>query len=86
MFFVYVLQNSEGRLYVGFTTDLDRRLCQHQQGEAGWTSGRGPWELVFCETFTDKAEAMRRERSLKSGKENQELRKHFIKSQQKLKL
>jgi len=81
MFFVYVLQNSEGRLYVGFTTDLERRLRQHQQGEAGWTRGRGPWELALCEMFTDRAEAMRRERSLKSGKANQELRKHFSKNQ-----
>ena len=59
MFFVYVLQNPDGRLYIGFTTDLERRLRQHQEGEGGWTSGHGPWKLVLCETFTDRAEAMR---------------------------
>ncbi len=73
-YFVYVLRNSEGRLYIGFTTDLDRRLHQHQEGTGGWTHTRGPWELVHHETFTNRSEAMRRERNLKRGRTNQELR------------
>jgi len=73
-YFVYVLRNSEGRLYVGFTTDLNKRLHQHQEGEGGWTHGRGPWELVHYETFTNRSEAMRRERNLKRGRTNKELR------------
>ena len=71
------MQNPEGQLYVGFTTDLERRVRQHQEGEAGWTSGRGPWELVHYEAFTDRSEAIRRERNLKRGRTNQELRKRF---------
>ena len=74
MYFVYVLQNSEGQLYIGFTTDLERRLRQHQEDEGSWTRKRGPWKLVHSETFSDRAEAMKRERRLKSGKPNQELR------------
>lgn len=77
LYFVYVLRNSNGRLYIGFTTDLERRVQQHQQGEGGWTRGRGPWELVHFETFDDRVEAMRRERNLKRGKLNQGLRKKF---------
>ena len=80
MYFVYVLRNPEGRLYIGFTADLERRLQQHQEGKAGWTRGRGPWELVLSETFANRTEAMRRERSLKRGKANQELRKQLAKS------
>ena len=74
---MYVLRNPEGRLYVGFTTDLDRRLHQHQEGEGGWTRGRGPWELVHYETFTERSEAMQRERNLKRGRTNKELRIRF---------
>ena len=77
LYFVYVLQNSEGRLYVGFTTDLERRVRQHQEDKGGWTSRRGPWELVHHESFSDRVEAMRRERNLKRGKTNQELRRRF---------
>jgi putative endonuclease len=73
-YFVYVLRNPEGRLYIGFTTDLNKRLRQHQEDKGGWTRGRGPWELVHYETFTDRPEAIRRERNLKRGRTNQELR------------
>ena len=77
MYYVYVLRNSQGRLYVGFTEDLSRRVRQHQEGEGGWTRGKGPWELVGSEEFADRSEALRRERNLKRGTQNQELRKHF---------
>lgn len=73
-YFVYVLQNTDGRLYIGFTANLTKRVRQHQEGKGGWTRGRGPWELVYCETFTNRLEAIRRERKLKRGKPNQELR------------
>jgi putative endonuclease len=77
LYFVYVLRNSKGQLYIGFTNDLEKRVLQHQQDEGGWTRKRGPWELVYYETYTDQAEAIRRERNLKSGRANQELRKRF---------
>ncbi len=73
-YFVYVLRNPKGQLYIGFTTDLDRRVQQHRNDDGGWTKGRGPWALVHHEIFSNRAEAMRRERTLKCGKTNQELR------------
>lgn len=77
MYFVYVLQNAEGRLYIGFASDMERRVRQHQEDEGGWTHGHGPWQLVYYETFSDRLEAIRRERNLKLGKANQELRMRF---------
>ena len=71
---VYVLRNPAGRLYIGYTTDLERRLAQHASDEGGWTRGRGPWELVHHEVFPSRLEALRRERSLKRGRQHQELR------------
>jgi len=72
---VYVLQNPRGNLYIGFTTNLDKRLTRHQNNEGGWTRDKGPWSLVYSETYTDRKEAMSRERYLKQGKANQELRR-----------
>ncbi|RJO60924.1 MAG: GIY-YIG nuclease family protein [Dehalococcoidia bacterium] len=77
-YFVYVLRNPQGRLYIGFTTDLQRRLQQHQNGETGWTKRYRPWELVYHEVYSNRSEAIKRERSLKQGKRNQELRQ-FLK-------
>jgi putative endonuclease len=70
---VYVLRNPEGRLYIGFTTDLPRSLRQHQGVQVGWTEGKGPWKLTLHEEFEDRAPAMRREKALKSGDTDQEL-------------
>jgi putative endonuclease len=70
---VYVLRNPKGQLYVGFTTDLDRRVRQHCGNEGGWTKGRGPWTLVHSESFASRAEAVCRERALKQGRANQNL-------------
>jgi putative endonuclease len=64
---MYVLRNAQGRLYIGQTADLARRVAQHQAGEAGWTASWGPWELVHSEMFADRGGAMRRERALKSA-------------------
>jgi putative endonuclease len=74
MFYVYVLKNPANRLYIGSTENLEKRVKQHQEGGARWTSTHRPWELVYSETYLTRAEAMKRERALKSGKANQDLR------------
>ena len=74
---VYVLRNPENRFYIGFTADLARRLFEHQNGLAGWTRSRGPWDLVYQEAFDDRAQAIRRERALKSGQGRASLRERL---------
>lgn len=66
--FVYIL-GSEGpngtRTYVGWTTDLDRRLGQHNAG-TGARSTRGyTWVLLYAERHPTRGEAMSREWYLK---------------------
>ena len=82
-FTAYVLQSaSTGRYYTGQTADLERRLAEHTDGLSGYTKGRGLWNLVHQEEYSTRAEAMRRERFLKSGagrewiKNNLALREH----------
>lgn len=71
-FFVYVLiSESHGRRYVGQTDNIQRRLVEHNS--AGHNSRKftsrhaGPWRVVHQEAFETRAEAMRREKWLKSG-------------------
>ena len=77
MYHVYVLRNHEGRLYIGQTEDMERRLEQHRTGESRWTRSRGPRQLVLNESFATRSEAMKREKALKSGRLNQELRRRL---------
>ncbi|MBI3952906.1 MAG: GIY-YIG nuclease family protein [Chloroflexi bacterium] len=64
-FFAYILRNPEGRYYIGQTSDLTARLQRHNEGDVFWTKGRGPWLLVYWETFANRGDAVRRERHLK---------------------
>src|SRR5438876_89059 len=42
---VYVIQNREGKFYIGLTDDVGRRINQHNMGGSRWTRGKGPWTL-----------------------------------------
>ncbi len=68
MYFVYVLKMGNGQLYVGYTNDLKRRLVQHKAGESFSTKKYLPVELVYCEVYKSKLDAMERERKLKQHK------------------
>ncbi|MFY0603814.1 MAG: GIY-YIG nuclease family protein [Flavobacteriaceae bacterium] len=68
MFFVYVIKSEkDGRLYKGFTTDLNRRLKEHNQGRTKSTKGYVPWGLVYFEEVSTRSLAREREKFLKSG-------------------
>lgn len=64
---IYVLLSMhDGDLYVGFTTDLQRRLTEHFHGQSKSTAPRRPFRLVFCEYFFSESDARRREMYLKT--------------------
>ena len=69
-FHVYILKSTrDGTLYVGHTNNLERRMRQHGTCSGkGYTANRGPWRLVHSEEHPSRAEAMKRERFLKSCK------------------
>jgi putative endonuclease len=68
MYFVYVLRSqTTGCFYTGQTSSIPERLQKHKQGLSPSTKGRGPWDLVHQEQFETRAEAMRRERELRTG-------------------
>ena len=70
MFFVYILYSAScNKYYVGCTGDeLDQRIRRHNADHKGFTGGYGDWELKFKEAFETKAEALRREKAVKSKK------------------
>jgi putative endonuclease len=68
IFYVYVLRNQQGILYKGFTSDLEKRILEHNSGKNIYTRFNKPWDLVYKEEFTTKSDAIKRELFLKSGK------------------
>ena len=66
MHHVYVLECADGSLYTGYTTDVERRVAEHDAGEgATYTRGRTPVELVHTESFGSQSAAMSREYEIK---------------------
>jgi putative endonuclease len=64
--YVYVIECVDGSLYTGYTTDVQRRVREHDAGEgAKYTRGRTPVELVYTESFDSKSAAMSREYEIK---------------------
>ena len=68
MFKVYVLFSvTHYKIYIGYTSDLDKRFISHNEKGRGWTAKFRPWEIIHTEMYSTKAEAIAREKALKSG-------------------
>jgi len=76
MFYVYVLQSEKDRdLYIGLTSDLDKRIEEHNSGLNESTKTRKPLRLIFYEALPTKQEAIIREKFYKSGRGHEVLYK-----------
>ncbi|MGP8125151.1 MAG: GIY-YIG nuclease family protein [Nitrososphaerales archaeon] len=72
--FVYMLECSDGTLYTGYSTDVDRRVRQHNTGRgARYTRSRTPVKLTFKEEFRSRGQALRREFQIKKMRRNSKL-------------
>jgi len=69
MYFVYILYSpSSGKSYVGYTSNIGRRMEEHNHTERkGFTLRYRPWVLFHSEAYETKAEATAREKFYKSG-------------------
>ena len=75
MYYVYVLRSQvDGKLYIGYTTNLGKRLQQHQAGQVMSTNPRRPFELIFYEGYKSMEDAKRRETYFKTSKGKSSLR------------
>lgn len=74
-YFVYLLRCRDNSLYCGITTDLDRRVEEHNSGtkSAKYTRSRRPLHLVYFETVASHKKALKREFEIKKlSKEKKE--------------
>ena len=69
MYFTYILQSEVDKsFYIGYTSDLQKRLSGHNAGMSRYTSKKAPWKIVYFESFETKSEAIKRELFLKRQK------------------
>lgn len=65
-FYVYVLQSiKQGRIYIGFTKNLRKRIEEHNRGAMRSTKPYMPWKLIYYEACLNEQDAGRREQYLK---------------------
>lgn len=71
--YVYIVKCSDGSYYTGWTTDLDKRVKEHNAGVRGakYTRGRRPVTLVYYEEYETSNEAQSREWHIKRLKRNE---------------
>jgi len=74
-YFVYVLKSEiDGRLYKGQTSNIDKRIIEHNSGKTKSTKGFIPWKLVYSEIFETRDKAVLREKYFKTGSGRQFLK------------
>ncbi|MFO8035499.1 MAG: GIY-YIG nuclease family protein [Anaerolineales bacterium] len=64
--YCYIVECADGTYYTGWTTDVERRVGEHNAGRgAFYTKWRRPVELIYVEELSDRSTAMRREYEIK---------------------
>ncbi len=78
-YFVYVLRSeSTDSSYVGHTSNIEKRMIEHNSGKSLSTRGKRPWRVVYMEEFDTRSEAASREKYFKSVEGRLELKARGI--------
>ena len=74
MYYVYVLRSKTNikKFYIGYTTDVEKRLIAHNKGENISTASE-QWEIVYYEAYKSKEYAMHREKKLKNNRRSKQM-------------
>lgn len=65
MYYVYILQDRNSRIYIGYSSDLKRRIVSHNSGDTYTTSRMDKPKLIYYESYTEEKLARERETKLK---------------------
>lgn len=83
MYYVYILKSQKnGRMYTGSTSDVNRRLVQHNSGRSKSTKYLRPFVLLYTESYATRSKAYQREMYFKTGKGREELSNIFANQNQ----
>jgi len=66
VYYVYLLRLKDNTFYTGYSSDLKKRVSEHQKGNISQTRRKRPLSLVYYSAFTSKLKAISFEKYLKS--------------------
>jgi len=76
MYYIYIIKSeSNGKYYVGYTSNLSQRIKSHNSGKNTSTKSGIPWKIVYSENFKEKKLAWLRERQIKNYKGGETFKK-----------
>lgn len=74
MYFVYLLECTDGSIYTGITTDPKRRLKEHKEGKGGhYTRAHGATKILYKEECKNRGVASKRELEIKKMSREQKI-------------
>ena len=78
-YYVYILKSEKfNRRYIGLSTNVDKRLKQHNAGATKSTKPFAPWKIIHYEDFDSRVEARHREKYFKSAAGRRYINKNII--------
>jgi putative endonuclease len=76
---IYVLKSlKDGKLYIGCTSNLGKRIISHNNGDVKSTKSRRPLKLIYNENYINKYKAFNKERYYKTAKGKKEIKEKII--------
>ena len=85
MFDTYIIESlKSGKWYYGYTSDLNKRLLNHNKGLTRSTQGGVPWKITFVRSFKTKKEAVDFELYLKKSRNKDFIKLQFAEYFQKM--
>ena len=77
-YYVYIIENTKDEeLYTGYTSDLKKRLKEHNQGLNFSTKADKPWKLIYYEACLNENDAKRREKYFKTSQGHRLLKRRL---------
>ena len=68
IYYVYAIKSEvDGRIYIGFSSMVERRLVEHNAGKTKSTKGYRPWKIIYTEEVVGRIAARNKEKYFKTG-------------------
>ena len=76
IYYVYAIKSEvDGRIYIGFSSAVEKRLAEHNAGKTKSTKGYRPWKMIYTEEVIGRIAARNKEKYFKTG-----IGREFLKS------